>query len=86
MADEFKWIRCDELMPEEDRLVLVCIYGSDLIMPAEGETVEEAILRDQKCASATLGFYGEEGWEGVDGWPLMLTPTYWAEIPKPPDV
>ena len=45
----------------------------------------DAILRDSKAAFVTLGVYSEEGWEGIDGWPLMLAPTYWARIPMPPE-
>ena len=83
-APTLEWISCDDELPPEDSLVIVCVYGSDLIIPMDGETIEEAILRNRQGASVTLGFIGSDGWYGSEWAPMMVSPSFWAKIPKPP--
>lgn len=79
------WISCEERMPEPDTLVIVACYGSDIIIPQDGETLAESIERVQReHVTVTLGFIGSDGWYGCDYFPMMITPTYWQPLPEPP--
>ena len=80
-----RWIPCSERLPEPDTMVIVCYYGSDLIMPMQGETVTEAIARQNKVPTVTMGFLDEEGWNGADMFPMMVQPTFWMNLPEPPE-
>lgn len=79
-----RWIPCIERMPEQNRMVIVCYFGSDLIIPRHGETLEEAMERIRKIPTVTLGMYDEEGWCGADFFPLMVRPTFWMNLPDAP--
>lgn len=80
-----RWIPCKERLPEQDREVLLCIYGSDLIMAQEGETLAEAVERTRReIVRVTVGFIGSDGWYGADWFPMMVAPTYWMPLPEPP--
>ena len=79
------WIKCSDRLPEMNVTVIVCYYGSDLIVQQDGETLPDAMRRITKRATVTLGWLGEDGWYGADGFPLMVTPTYWHELPKAPE-
>ena len=81
------WISCEEREPEADRLVLVACYGSDIIFPEEGETVEECQARLQReCVRVTLGFIGSDGWYDCEYSPMIIKPTYWMPLPEPPSI
>lgn len=80
------WIKCSEQLPNENCMVLICIYGSDLIMTQDGETLAEAVERIRReCVSVTVGFIGSDGWYGEDWMPLMVQPTYWMPLPAAPE-
>lgn len=79
-----RWIPCSERLPELDTMVIVCYYGSDCIFPMQGETVTEAIARQNKVPTVTMGFLSEEGWNGVDMFPMMIRPTFWMNLPDAP--
>ena len=81
-----RWIKCSESLPEADEMVIVACYGSDLIIPNEGESIGECVARLQrKCIRVTLGYIDEEGfWNGADYFPMMIAPTFWQPLPKPP--
>ena len=81
-----RWIPCSERMPELDTMVIVCYYGSDLIMPMQGETVTEALARINKIPTVTMGALTEEGWHGADWFPMMVQPTFWMPLPDAPEV
>ena len=79
-----KWILCDERLPEEGQMVLTTIRGHDVIIPQEGETIEEAIERiwNDVCY-VSIGFIGSDGWYGADGFPQIVHPIAWMPLPQP---
>lgn len=79
-----RWISVEDALPELDTMVIVCYYGSDFIMPMRGETVTEAIARQNKVPTVTMGFLSEEGWNGADMFPMMVQPTFWMNLPDAP--
>ena len=79
-----RWIPCSERLPEPDTMVIVCYYGSDCIFPMQGETVTEAIARQNKVPTVTMGFLDEDGWNGADMFPMMVQPTFWMNLPDAP--
>ena len=82
-----RWIPCSDRLPEQGERVIVAIFGSDMIMPNEGETLQDAIERSRKEGYITVGFIGSDGWYGEDWFPLMVQPSYWMpkpDLPEPP--
>lgn len=79
-----RWISVEDALPELDTMVIVCYYGSDCIFPMQGETVTEAIARQNKVPTVTVGFLSEEGWNGADMFPMMIRPTFWMNLPDAP--
>ena len=79
-----EWMLCDERLPDEGHMVLTTIRGHDVIIPQEGETIEEAIERiwNDVCY-VSIGFVGSDGWYGADGFPQMVHPIAWMPLPKP---
>lgn len=81
-----EWISVDDGLPEKGKFVLVAIYGSDICVLEDGETAFDAIKRQIKIAKGrvTLGFIGSDGWYECDGFPLIITPSFWSDLPEPP--
>jgi hypothetical protein len=75
------WISCKDRLPEPDTMVIVASYGSDIVIPEDGETVEECCERLKKeRVRVTLGFIGSDGWYGSDYFPLIVTPSFWQQL------
>lgn len=80
-----RWISVEDALPEKDTDVIVCCYGSDMILAHDGETMQDAVERTRReCVSVTVGFIGSDGWYGADWFPMMVSPTYWMPLPEPP--
>ena len=82
-----EWIKCKDRMPETGVIVLVACYGSDMVIPMDGETVWQTIDRQNRnIKRVTIGFIDKDGyWDEGDGLPLMIAPTYWQPLPEAPD-
>lgn len=80
------WISCKDKLPEPETMVIVASYGSDIVIPEDGETVEECCERLKKeLVRVTLGFIGSDGWYASDYFPLIVTPSFWQPLPEPPE-
>lgn len=81
-----EWVPCRDRLPEEGKQVLVAIYGSDMIFLQPGEEIEDAIERVRKSIRrVTVGWVEESFWYDADGYAMVVTPTYWAELPAAPE-
>lgn len=81
------WIPCEERLPEEDKMVIVCCFGNNMIMPNPGESLEDLIKRARnEIVTVTMGFIGSDVWYCADWCPMIVTPTYWMPLPEPPEV
>ena len=79
-----QWIPCSERMPEEYEEVWITLRGSDMIVCKDGETLEEAAERVWKeNIRVSIGFYGSDGWYGIDGYPSMISPVAWMPMNEP---
>lgn len=79
-----EWIPARERLPEQNKLVIVAIYGHSMIIQREGESLGDAIRRVMNTAHVGAGFVGADGWYDADGYPLPIRPAYWMEFPVPP--
>ena len=84
-GDEVNWIKCSEELPPEDEVVIVAIYGTDFIVLEEGETLVDALKRNSKVKRVDLGYLAEDGWNGIEGFPLNPHPKYWLRLPEIPE-
>lgn len=78
------WINVKDRLPEKDDVVIALIIGSDFIKQEEGETLEDAIARARKHTRITLSYLDDDGWNGFDGFPEIVSPSYWMPLPEPP--
>lgn len=88
-----EWTLCKDQMPPLGVDVIVAIWGSDLIICKEGETVEDAVKRvDNEVRYTTIAQYvrdrdldGNEwmDWFGADGFPMIVKPVAWMPMPEP---
>ncbi|MBR2211937.1 MAG: hypothetical protein IJ896_10890 [Fibrobacter sp.] len=90
METERKWIDCDKQLPPEGVEVFGAVYGTDVIVPQEGETVIEALKRCADCDPRVklCSWEGEEnGWWSYD-YQMVVLPRYWMAIdwPTPPKI
>lgn len=78
-----EWILCEDRLPEEGRMVITTIKGTDLIKVEEGETISDALIRAQKFIYVDVGFVGSDGWYRADCYPMIVTPIAWMPLPEP---
>ena len=80
------WVSVNDRLPDTDTMVIVAIYGSDMITIQESETLLDALNRSKKEFNRiTMAFINEGYWCDTDGYPLMVTPSYWMPLPEPPE-
>ena len=78
-----RWIPFSERLPEPYAHVILTIRGTDMIKVEEGETLEEALKRNNQQYWVTIGYLADDGWNGGDGFPLIVKPIAWTEFPEP---
>lgn len=77
------WILCKERLPEINVAVLVTIAGSDILVPQAGETLEACSRRLwEEVRYVEIAYLGEDGWNGNDGFPLVVGPLAWMPLPE----
>lgn len=84
-----EWFRCDECLPEKGVIVITVTYGSDLLIPEDGETVQACINRNRReCRNVGLGFLDDDScWVDCSyGFPMNPHPLYWMPLPAVPDL
>ena len=81
-----EWVRTDCRLPDRGVTVLTAIIGTDVIVQKDGETMDDAVRRSQAGpARVSIGWIGDDGlWYGSDGWPEIVQPSYWMELPEAP--
>ena len=80
-----RWIDVKDQLPEKFERVVVLVYGHDVIIPMNGETMEDAIRRISNMKRTTLAYYCNEGWIDGDGYPMIVKPSFWMRLPDPPE-
>ena len=78
-----RWILCSEILPEPYHRVILTIRGTDMVEVEEGETLEQALKRNSQIYWVTTGYLADVGWNGLDGFPLIVNPVAWMEFPEP---
>lgn len=84
-----EWFRCDEHLPEKGVIVITVTYGSDVLIPEVGETLQACINRNRReCRHVELGFLDNDGYwtECSYGAPMNPSPIYWMPLPDVPDL
>lgn len=83
---KLEWISVKKRKPKKNQLVIAAIFGSDLIIQKDGETLAQAIQRLRKtCRRVTLAYIDNDGlWNDYEGMPEIVSPSYWMPIPEPP--
>lgn len=85
IVQEPQWISVMDRLPEKGKTVLAAVFGHDLIIQHEGESLYEAIRRVNKTVRyVTIGSMDDDGWNGADGYPMMVQPSYWMRMPELP--
>lgn len=80
------WISVKDRLPEKYETVLVAVAGHDVIIQRDGESLEEAVNRTfREVRYVTTGSIDEDGdWNGPEGYPMMVQPSFWMPFPEPP--
>lgn len=81
---EQKWIPVTERLPEDGAIVFVTIYGHDCIRVRDRETLTDAFERiRQQVRYTSFGFHMPDGWNNIDGFPMIVEPVAWMPLPEP---
>lgn len=82
---EKTWVKCSDRLPDNDGCKLVTIWGSDIVMPKDGESVWDAMERQRKeIRYVDTAYYDAENkeWTGEYGFPLIVPPVAWMDFPE----
>lgn len=82
-----RWIPVTERLPERGQFVLAAIYGTDMIVQEDGESLEDAVRRARSGPGRVeMGYLDEDGYwtETAFGSPMVVMPQYWMSVPEPP--
>ena len=77
------WIPCSERLPEKHQMVLTTIKGVDLFRECVDKNFFEALATAQKRTWVSVGYLGDDGWYGADGFPQIVQPIAWMPLPEP---
>lgn len=86
-GQEARWIPVAERMPEDGEIVLCAVYGTDMIVWENGESIEDAVRRARSGPGRVeTGYLDADGYwtDTAFGGPMMVTPRYWMPLPEPP--
>lgn len=81
-----EWIKTREQEPPIGHRVLCGIYSTDYLVLEEGETMKQCLDRNRReIKRIEIGYLDDDGWTGSDGYPMIIYPTVWAELPELPE-
>lgn len=78
-----KWIPCSERLPEKHQMVLTTIKGVDLFRECADKNFFEAVATAKKRTLVSVGYLGDDGWYGADGFPQIIPTVAWMPMPEP---
>ena len=79
-----EWVKCSDKLPPEGQYVYGAVYGTDVIIQQDGETLQQAFRRTAICNPRVriCQWCGEEdGWWTNHGM-MVVQPLFWMEIPQ----
>ena len=79
-----EWIPVKDKLPEKDIDVMTAIFGTDCPVRLPAEPLEDFIKRNNSVGRVSIGCLCEDGWYGADGFPEIITPSYWRPLPELP--
>lgn len=77
------WIPCSERMPEKHQMVITTIKGVDLFRECVDKNFFEALATAKKRTWVSVGYLGDDGWYGADGFPQIIPTVAWMPLPEP---
>ena len=83
MPTENSWIPCSERLPEKHQMVLTTIKGVDLYRECVDKNFFEALATAKKRTLVSVGYLGDDGWYGADGFPQIIPTVAWMPLPEP---
>lgn len=83
MPTENRWISCSERLPEKHQMVLTTIKGVDLFRECADKNFFEALATAKKRTFVSVGYLGDDGWYGADGFPQIIPTVAWMPLPEP---
>lgn len=78
-----RWIPCSERLPEKHQMVLTTIKGVDLFRECMDKNFFGALATAKKRTFVSVGYLGDDGWYGVDGFLQIIPTVAWMPMPEP---
>lgn len=78
-----RWIPCSERLPEKHQMVLTTLKGVDLFRECMDKNFFEALATAKKRTFVSVGYLGDDGWYGADGFPQIIPTVAWMPMPEP---